>query len=195
MSNNVVFHFVRHAPVIRKPHDLIYDSEIEVDLSCTELFQKAASILPSPKEACWVSSWFPRAGITASKILVEKGISDINIETVDGFEERRFGVFTGKTKSSLKGDPTYEAYVNDPINAVIPEGESGVQFFARVTSTIDKHAQTTIKKGFTETVVACHGGTIRAASFYHTGLPEDSSEWPKKKIPFVSVHQMSFKVD
>ena len=160
----LTIHFVRHAPVMPDPKDTIYGRDVPFDLSNTELFQNAADKLPSPEDAPWFSSPFPRAIATAERILHLKK-SNYTPIIIDQFQEQNFGDFTGKTKSSLIDDATFQEFRNNPLYANIPNGETGKIFNQRVSDAIKTHLETMKKDNHKASVIVCHGGVIKNAYF------------------------------
>ena len=190
----LTIHFVRHAPVLPEPKDKIYGRDVPFDLSCTELFQKASDELPSPDNTPWFSSPFPRAIATAKEILRLKNTNYTPV-IIDDFQEQNFGKFTDKTKSSLRNDAIFQNFIQNPLYANIPSGETGENFNQRVSSAIKTHLKSMKNGNHDASVVVCHGGVIKNAYFYGRPLPKNPKDLLSINTPYVSVHPIKFNVD
>ena len=187
-------HFVRHVPVMPEPKDRIYGAYVKMDIGCTDLFKKAAKVLPNPKNSYWVSSPFMRSLATSEGVQVAMGCDD-PVDIIDDFQERNFGKFTGRRFVNIRRDPAFQAFLKDQFNAPVPEGETGVEFHQRVNGAITSLLNVMKKNNQQEAVVFCHGGVIKYAHYYNKDLPSNQKELQHKVVDYVSVHPMTFKVD
>ena len=91
------------------------------------------------------------------------------IEPVDGLRERDYGVLGGLTKlGAMEKYPDAVEKHKDPANTD-PEGESQVDFIARVTNTF----QSILKKGGDTIVIVSHGGPLKVILRYlNMPIPE-----------------------
>lgn len=81
------------------------------------------------------------------------------INKVSELKEINFGIFEGKSHQEIRESNAdiYEKWLNDPYNTLVPEGESLMDFQARVTRALEKIILANSNK---TTAVVCHGGTI-----------------------------------
>ncbi|EAR64965.1 hypothetical protein B14911_19790 [Bacillus sp. NRRL B-14911] len=75
--------------------------------------------------------------------------------------EINFGKWEGGVYEELKNDPAYQAWLNDPFTAPIPEGEDYGQFSERVRHGWEKVRTILIRHEGTKAAVVTHGGVIR----------------------------------
>ncbi|RYI25648.1 histidine phosphatase family protein [Bacillus infantis] len=75
--------------------------------------------------------------------------------------EINFGRWEGGVYEELKNDPAYQAWLNDPFTAPIPEGEDYGQFSERVRHGWEKIRTILIRHEGTRAAVVTHGGVIR----------------------------------
>ncbi|MFP7446808.1 histidine phosphatase family protein [Bacillus infantis] len=75
--------------------------------------------------------------------------------------EINFGKWEGGVYGELKNDPAYQAWLNDPFTAPIPEGEDYGQFSERVRHGWEKVRTILIRHEGTKAAVVTHGGVIR----------------------------------
>ncbi|WP_306010281.1 histidine phosphatase family protein [Bacillus sp. MMSF_3328] len=75
--------------------------------------------------------------------------------------EINFGRWEGSVYEELKNDPAYQAWLNDPFTAPIPEGEDYGQFSERVMHGWEKIRTILIRHQGTRAAVVTHGGVIR----------------------------------
>lgn len=81
------------------------------------------------------------------------------INKVSELKEINFGIFEGKSHQEIRESNAdiYEKWLSDPYNTLVPEGESLMDFQARVTRALEKIVLANSNK---TAAVVCHGGTI-----------------------------------
>lgn len=157
MTQKQEWWLVRHAPV-----NVAYiygQQDIEADYSDAEAFEKLARIIP--KDATYISSDLKRCVQTVQAIASLQNIDPSTIITDPVFREQHFGDWQGLTydEARMLNTDAYEQFWEDPVNGVLPNGESFHQMSDRVTLGQKKIA-TTIEED--KILLIAHAGTIRA---------------------------------
>ena len=180
---DVRLHFVRHAPVIGQ-EGIAYGRDANIDESCHDKFNAAASMLP---RGCplWITSEYPRAIKTALR-LQETLFVRHPIHAMAEFNEQDFGALIGQRKSSIAKNPDNAAFLADMGNVAPPGGESVPQMNARVREGLEYLIERMRGQGRNEAIIVCHGGVIRAAA----GLCLNQPFNLKMKVPHLSVHTL-----
>ncbi|MEL7292852.1 MAG: histidine phosphatase family protein [Pseudomonadota bacterium] len=82
----------------------------------------------------------------------------IPLDVVSGWQEMAFGKFDGVPFAQLQQEwPQLEAFWQAPASATLPQAESLESFYQRVS----EHWQALIEQNEQDTLIVCHGGTIR----------------------------------
>jgi alpha-ribazole phosphatase len=93
-------------------------------------------------------------------------------ETDPRLMEQDFGAWTQRPWTEVDGDAQALGFWADPVTAVPPGGESFAAQCARVAAWIDDARARHVGA---DLVVACHGGTVRAAIAHGLGLAPDAA--------------------
>lgn len=93
-------------------------------------------------------------------------------ETDPRLMEQDFGAWTLQPWSGLNAAAEEIGFWADPVNCPPPEGESFAAQCARVGQWID---EAVVRFAGRDVVVACHGGTVRAAVAHGLGLAPEAS--------------------
>lgn len=101
---------------------------------------------------------------------------DPPVEVCTGFNERDYGIYTGKNKWQVKEDVGEEEFmrIRRAWDHPIPEGESMKDVYHRVMPCLIKKVIPELQKGKNVLVVA-HGNSIRAIMKYLEDVPEDKT--------------------
>jgi broad specificity phosphatase PhoE len=164
----ITLHLIRHAPVVGQA-GVIYGDGAEVDLvGQGERIAGLALDLPGPDVALWHHSGVDRAERTAWAVLGAMGAQGAALRAHGGFREQDFGALLGRRHEDVAA---HLQFVDGKIYAPHPpEGESIENFIARVGEAVRDVAAAARSAGFSQAVVFCHGGTIRAAHAAVHGL-------------------------
>ncbi|GAK83816.1 alpha-ribazole-5'-phosphate phosphatase [Vibrio ponticus] len=99
--------------------------------------------------------------------LVSQRCPDLAVQTNPGFQEIDFGQFDGVAFEELQEQwPLLEAFWQNPVQHPLPEAEPLAQFYQRISTAW----QTLVEKAEGDTLLICHGGTIRMILAYVLGL-------------------------
>ena len=99
------------------------------------------------------------------------------------FREMNFGRWEGKTYDELKEDPHYQRWLDHPMEAPIPEGESYPEFSLRIQEGWQKWLA-----GEEDTeVLVTHGGVIRELLVRYAPLSKPFWDW---KIPHATGYRL-----
>lgn len=79
---------------------------------------------------------------------------------VEDLHERSFGDFEGKTAEELKDNPHFAKWLSSGGADAPPNGESIMEFAARVNTAFEEIVNSLMKSGTTSAVIVAHGGTI-----------------------------------
>lgn len=124
----------------------------------------AAQVLTPLKVNRLISSPVVRAWQTAA-ILDEH--LQLGIEQEPDLREVGYGDWEGQTFQTIRGGPVFQVAMNDPINAVFPNGESLVSVQQRSIRVVE-----TIRQGAAKDVVVLvsHGDVIRMLVAHYLGM-------------------------
>jgi alpha-ribazole phosphatase len=149
------FWWIRHAPSAAPPGTLV-PRDVPPDLGVPVLETLAALRRRLPEPALHFTSDLTRAFMTAAKL------SHVPAKRHAGLAEQDFGAWAGQTHQALwdSGDEHYRSFLNDPVAACPPEGESFADVCVRVANAIEEFCVT--YEGM-DLVIVAHAGTIRAA--------------------------------
>lgn len=90
---------------------------------------------------------------------------------IRAFRETNFGDFEMKTYEELKENKVYRAWIDDPLQAIPPNGESFQEFQQRVELGIVEIAETQ------RCTMVLHGGTIRILLMKYAQQPTEFWDW------------------
>lgn len=79
---------------------------------------------------------------------------------VDNLRERDFGDFEGKTARELQDNPHFAKWLASSGVEAPPNGESIMEFAARINAAFEEIVNSLMKSGTTSAVIVAHGGTI-----------------------------------
>ena len=99
------------------------------------------------------------------------------------FREMNFGRWEGKTYDELKEDSYYQKWLNDPMSASIPDGESYPDFSARIQAGWRKW----LESEENAEVLITHGGVIRELLVRHAPVEKPFWDW---KIPHATGYRL-----
>lgn len=118
--------------------------------------EAAAKVLQHERFHRLISSDLPRAVKTAEIINQYHGL---DLESDASLRERNFGIMEGLTREEIlkKYPETYHGYMQRRDTYQIPEGETLVDFFDRVTKGMNRIAEQSTGK---RVVVVSHGGVL-----------------------------------
>lgn len=148
------FWWLRHGPVPEAAGGRISG---RADLAC-DLSDQATLAwlrLRVPAEAVFVASPLKRA-VTSGEAVMGRAPEAV----FPSLMEQDFGTWTGKTWLEISAEAEACGFWDDPAEAVPPDGESFAQQCARVAAFVEMARERWAGK---DVLVACHGGTIRAA--------------------------------
>ena len=94
----------------------------------------------------------------------------------DGFQERDFGEYEGKTHTELAGDPFYAEWVQDQISAP-PGGESVDMLTKRCGTALERLLSDAEARHASNIVLVTHGNVIRALMSHYTSLGIPFRDW------------------
>ena len=107
--------------------------------------------------------------VDTAKLLFPK----FHVETNSAFREMNWGCFEGKTYEQLKEETSYQQWLENPMKAPVPEGESYPMFSERVES----GWQQLFNKTFRNMVIVTHGGVIRELLVRYAPEPKLFWDW------------------
>jgi alpha-ribazole phosphatase len=97
---------------------------------------------------------------------------------LEELREMNFGRWEGRIYEELKNEPAYQAWIENPFAAPIPEGEDYIQFSDRVRHGWEKIRSTLIQYEGGKAAVVTHGGVIR--QLLTVLAPEERPFWEWK---------------
>lgn len=81
-------------------------------------------------------------------------------EIIEGLRELNFGIYECRTFEEMKGDPKYEAWVNDRTGETRPEGGESINDFRRRVDRCFTEFLSAYGESEKDCLIVCHGGTI-----------------------------------
>jgi broad specificity phosphatase PhoE len=93
---------------------------------------------------------------------------NLKVEIIEDLNQVNYGDWQKKPFDELERDPLWQAFMTDPMNAIIPGGENGMMVRKRVARAIRRLC----KRYPGDALIACylHGSIIRHAISYKIGL-------------------------
>jgi alpha-ribazole phosphatase len=179
-ADGVRLWWLRHGPVPGAESGRISG---QADLACDLSDQETLSWLRHrlPQDALFVSSTLRRA-IDSGQAALGRS-ADV---TFDALREQDFGRWTGQRWADLTAQAQDIGFWDDPASVRPPDGESFLDQCQRVGAWIEQARSTYQGR---DLVVACHGGTIRAALAHALALAAGHSavgpEQAKAVLAFV----------
>lgn len=134
----------------------------------TDCFQDYEFLISSDLQRC----------VNTAKLLFPES----QVLTNSAFREMNWGSWEGKTYEQLKEEASYQKWLENPMEAPIPNGESYPDFSARVAS----GWQQLLTQEFKNIAIITHGGVIRELLVRYA--PEEKLFWDWK-IPHASGYQ------
>lgn len=136
---------------------------------CEEGIQKLKALKAEYKypdaDICF-SSPLTRCLQTCKEIYPEK-----TPQIVEDLKEYNFGDWEGKTTDELSKNPEFISWLKNRENNRAPNGESGAEFYKRITNAFESVVEELMKKGVTSSAIFAHGGVITTLlSLY--GIPQ-----------------------
>lgn len=172
------FWWLRHGPVPRAAGGAISGREdLACDLSNTAALDWLRQRVPAT--AVFIASPLIRAVSTGEALMGRKPDA-----LFPSLMEQDFGRWTGKTWQEVSAEADALGFWDEPADAVPPNGESFSQQCSRVAAFIELARE---RWAGQDVLVACHGGTIRAALAH--ALSGASRQ------PGVTTQVMSFVID
>lgn len=161
------FWWIRHAVVPAASGGRISgQADLDCDLSDTATVDWLRGRLPA-SDFVFVASPLKRAVATGQAVTGRApDVTDARLM------EQDFGAWTQQPWTGLNGEAEAIGFWADPVNCVPPKGESFAAQCARVGAWIDEAAQAYAGR---DVVVACHGGTVRAAVAHGLGLAPEAT--------------------
>jgi broad specificity phosphatase PhoE len=150
--------WVRHAPVRNDGGNIYGQTDIACDTGDTEVFDAVAKILP--RGATWVASNLKRTHQTAQALWDAGFPRPAEMAREAAFAEQNLGRWQGMNRAAFIAERPAGASWFADINEPAPGGESFMDLYHRVTSTIDR---ITRAQGGGDIIAVGHGGPIKAA--------------------------------
>ncbi len=162
------FWWIRHAVVpAAKGGRISGQADLDCDLSDTVTVDWLRGRLP-PGDYVFCASPLKRAVETGTAVT-----GRVPDETDPRLMEQDFGRWTLQPWSDLNDDAERIGFWADPVGCPPPEGESFAAQCARVAAWIE---EARVRLAGRDVVVACHGGTVRAAVAHGLGLAPEKAD-------------------
>lgn len=165
------FWLIRHALVHRNSLPYLYgtkDVPICAETMTTQAENYALLATRLPRPARVICTPLTRTQVTTDAL--ERAGYPVQERLIDpAFVEQNFGDLQGRPMAEFDARADEDRHPFWPINAAEtpPGGESFIQLIARVGAGLERLCQATNSQ---DTVIVCHGGTIRAACAHALGL-------------------------
>lgn len=99
------------------------------------------------------------------------------LELCPGLREMDFGDFENRSAEEMMDDPAYRAWVEGGCLSPCPNGESVLEFQARVCEAFSGLLRKAAQTGARELAIVAHGGTIMAIMDRYARDPRKYFEW------------------
>lgn len=93
------------------------------------------------------------------------------------FREMNFGSFQGKTYEELQDDKEYQFWLEDLSCNSPPDGESFIQFSARVAQGWERVIHRILEEGVRRPFIVTHGGVIKHLLSQYAPIKKEFWEW------------------
>lgn len=100
-----------------------------------------------------------------------------DLNQLQELREMNFGLWEGKTYEDLKGNPLYRQWLTEPMSHRPPQGESFLDFTARVEAGWDKITRNVLLSDLHSCAVITHGGVMRSLLAKFAPVPKDFWNW------------------
>lgn len=167
----IKLHFVRHIRV--DGNGYVYGPTVDFNKASVDDLKQCAHFLPSPDNALWFSSDYPRAAHTAMELLLLKEIMKRpTLRMMPSMREHSLEPFEGYRWEDLWAEEELKPWFDDPWTVRpnykgVEGGETLEDFEGRISSGINKiiDALAVDKDGKREGVIVCHGGVLQMVRY------------------------------